>query len=183
MFVCFCRPGSCNQALSLTARFYPLPLDLTHFSKPPEPTHPNFSPSQNIFVPPSSYYQCLMSVFTFDIEMAKLYVQMFRPLVSIHMRKTERSLSGRLRELKNKRKVQLGNPKSGCVRLRELFITKFKSQFKRGFTKVVVTRAGRLREWSPEELRPYNCTRKRHHISLVQRCPNIRSHSVLLDIF
>ena len=26
----------------------------------------------------------------------------------------------------------------------ELFITKFKSQFKRSFTKVVVTRAGRL---------------------------------------
>ena len=40
-------------------------------------------------------------------------------------------------------KVQLGNPKSGHGRLRELFITMFKSQFKRGFTKVVVTRAGR----------------------------------------
>ena len=103
--------------------------------------------------------------------------------VSIHMRKTERSQSGRLRQLKNKRKVQLGNPKSGCVRLRELFITKFKSHFKRGFTKVIVTRAGRLREWSPEELRPYNCTHKRHRISLVQRRPNIRSHSVLLNIF
>ena len=41
----------------------------------------------------------------------------------------------------------------GSGRLRELFITKFKSQFKRGFTKVVVTRAGRLREWSQGELR------------------------------
>ena len=50
-------------------------------------------------------------------------------------------------------KVQLGNPKSGHGRLRELFITTFKSQFKRGFTKVVVTRAGRLREWSKAELR------------------------------
>ena len=40
--------------------------------------------------------------------------------------------------------------KSSCGRgrLRELFIAKFKSQFKRGFTKVVVTRAGRFREWS-----------------------------------
>ena len=33
-------------------------------------------------------------------------------------------LSCRLRELKNKGKVQLGNPKSGRGRLRELFITK-----------------------------------------------------------
>ena len=41
----------------------------------------------------------------------------------------------------------------GSCRLRELFITK--SQFKRGFTKVVVTRACRLREWSQRELRLY----------------------------
>ena len=33
----------------------------------------------------------------------------------------------------------------GRGRLRELFITKFKSQFKRGFTKVVVSRDDRLR--------------------------------------
>ena len=62
---------------------------------------------------------------------------------------------GRLQELKNKGKVQLGNPKSGRGRLRELFITKFNSQFKWGFAKVVVTRAGRLREWSQGELRLY----------------------------
>ena len=37
-------------------------------------------------------------------------------------------------------------------RLRELFITKIKSQFKQGFAKVVVTRAGRLQEWSEGEL-------------------------------
>ena len=35
-----------------------------------------------------------------------------------------------------------GNPKSGCGRFRELFITKF-SKFKRVFIEVVVTRAGR----------------------------------------
>ena len=46
----------------------------------------------------------------------------------------------------------MGNPKSGRGRLRELCITKFKSQFKQGFTKVVVTRAGRLQEWSQGEL-------------------------------
>ena len=38
-----------------------------------------------------------------------------------------KSLSGRLRELKNKGKVKLSNPKGGRGRLRELFITKFKS--------------------------------------------------------
>ena len=53
-------------------------------------------------------------------------------------------LSGRLRELKNKGKNQLDNTTRGRGRLRELFIRKFKSQFNRGFTVVVVTRAGRL---------------------------------------
>ena len=35
---------------------------------------------------------------------------------------------------------------TGAVAYEELFITNFTSQFKRGFTNVVVTRAGRLRE-------------------------------------
>ena len=56
---------------------------------------------------------------------------------------------------KNKAKVQLGNPKSDCGRSREWslmrFITKFKSQLKRSFTKVVVTIAGRLRESGHKE--------------------------------
>ena len=39
----------------------------------------------------------------------------------------------------------------GSGRLRELFIKEFESNFKQGFTKVVVTRAGRLREWSQGE--------------------------------
>ena len=43
----------------------------------------------------------------------------------------------------------------GSGRLQELFIIKFKSQFKWGFSKVVVIRAGRLREWSQGELRLY----------------------------
>ena len=43
----------------------------------------------------------------------------------------------------------------GSGRVRELFLTKFKSQFKRGFTQVVVTRADRYREWSQGELRLY----------------------------
>ena len=47
----------------------------------------------------------------------------------------------------------MDNPKSGRGSLRELFITNFKSQFKWGFAKVVVTRAGRLQEWSQVELR------------------------------
>ena len=50
-------------------------------------------------------------------------------------------------------KTRKSNPKSGPGRLRErsltrLLITKCShSSFRRGFTKVVVTRAGRLREW------------------------------------
>ena len=42
---------------------------------------------------------------------------------------------GRLRELKNKRKVQLGNPRTSRGRLRELFITKFKFRVQTGFHK------------------------------------------------
>ena len=58
----------------------------------------------------------------------------------------------------------MGNPKigRGClrelVRLLLLFITKYKSQFKRGFTKAVVTRAVFLREWSRGDLRLYLST-------------------------
>ena len=40
-------------------------------------------------------------------------------------------------------------------RLRELSVTEFNREFKRGFMKVVATRAGRLREWSQGELRLY----------------------------
>ena len=50
------------------------------------------------------------------------------------------------------RKIPVGY---GSGRRRELFITKFKSQFKWGFAKVVVSRAGRLQEWSQGELRLY----------------------------
>ena len=52
-------------------------------------------------------------------------------VVLVFMNKT---LSGRLQELKNKGKVQLGNSKSGHGRLLEHFITMFKSHFKQGFT-------------------------------------------------
>ena len=64
-----------------------------------------------------------MSVFISDIDTAKLYVQFFRrlaqcavSLVLIYMNKT---VSGRLQELKNKGIVHLGNSKSGRGRLRE----------------------------------------------------------------
>ena len=52
-----------------------------------------------------------------------------------------------------KKKVQLGNPKSGRGRLRELFVTKLKLQFKWGLAKGGRNyRAGRLREWLQGEL-------------------------------
>ena len=128
MFVCFCRPGSCNQALSLTARFYPLPLDLTDFSKPPEPQNQISAPLKTSSYPPSSYYQFFMSIFTPNIEEAKLYVQIFKPLaqcaLSLKSRFIRERLSGCLRELKTKRKVQLGNPKSGRGHLLERSLTR-----------------------------------------------------------
>ena len=70
--------------------------------------------------------------------------------VLVYINKT---LSGRLREFKNKGKVQLGNPKSGRGLLRErslrrLFITKFKSQTAQtGFHK-----GGRNQSWSRTRL-------------------------------
>ena len=65
------------------------------------------------------------------------------------------TLSGHLQELTNIGKFQLGNPKSGHSHqlersLTRAFHTKFKSQF--SFTKVVITRAGHLLEWSLGEL-------------------------------
>ena len=71
-----------------------------------------------------------------------------------------KTLGCHLRELKNKGKVHLGSSKSGRALLRErsltdrgVSITKFKTQFKWVIGKVAITRAGRLREWSPGELR------------------------------
>ena len=64
-----------------------------------------------------------------------------------------KTLSGRLREFKNKGKVQLGNSKSGRGLLRQrslrrLFITKFKSQTAQtGFH-----RGGRNQSWSRTRL-------------------------------
>ena len=65
--------------------------------------------------------------------------------------------SGRLRERKKKEKcswviLKVVVVAYGSAHLREPFITMFN---KRGFTMVIVTRAGRLREWSQGELRLY----------------------------
>ena len=64
----------------------------------------------------------------------------------------------------HKGKVQVGDPKSCRSRSWELFISKFKSQFKLGFAKVVVIRAGRLLEWSEGKLRLYINTYNIAHI-------------------
>ena len=70
-----------------------------------------------------------------------------------------KTLSGRLRERKNKLKekcnwviLKVIAVAYGSAHLQELFITMFN---KRGFTMVVVTRAGRLQEWSQGKLRLY----------------------------
>ena len=76
-----------------------------------------------------------------------------------------KTLSGRLRQLslKTKKKSIWVLPKVVVV---GLFITKFKSQFKRGLRKVLVSRAGRLREWSQGERRPYY--QGRRHLSYIK---------------
>ena len=58
-----------------------------------------------------------------------------------------KTLSGRLQELKNEEKVQLSNPKSGHSCLRDSFFTKFNSQFKWGKgSHKLHCRAGHLRD-------------------------------------
>ena len=47
------------------SRFYALPTDLTNFSKPLEPTHPSQTSSYSLL----HIYKCLMSVFTYDVDM------------------------------------------------------------------------------------------------------------------
>jgi len=74
-----------------------------------------------------------------------MYQSIPKPLIPPslpHPRAIPGCLSGQFQELENKGKVQLGDRKSGRGRdrLRELFITKW--QFKWGFARVVVTRAG-----------------------------------------
>ena len=91
-----------------------------------------------------------MSVFISDIDTVKLYVRyIFRPLAQCAALLKCWFIRIRVVAYESlKVEVQLGNPKSGRGRLREIFITKFKSKFQRGFTKVVETWAGRLRLWS-----------------------------------
>ena len=69
-----------------------------------------------------------MSVFISDIDTAKLYIQFFRALISavcnfIVLKYMNKTLSGRLRERKNKGKMQVGSPKSGRGRLPERSLT------------------------------------------------------------
>ena len=52
-------------------------------------------------------------------------------IVDLYEKDSEWSLSGRLRELKNKGKAQLSNPKSGCGRLRYFLITRLSHSKKR----------------------------------------------------
>ena len=68
-------------------------------------------------------------------EKSLIFLSIIQPVKSLgynftYLQTYRNTLSGHLRELKNNGKVQL----------RELFITKYESQFKRGSTKVIVTR-------------------------------------------
>ena len=65
------------------------------------------------------------------------------------------SLSGCLRELKNKGNFRKVSQSLIGWSLRRAFDSRSLSDNSNGFTTVVVTRAGRLREWSQGELRLY----------------------------
>ena len=92
-----------------------------------------------------------MRVFISDIDTAKFYIHFFRPLAQCQFHSSV-DLYPEHSEWVIPKVVGVAY---GSVLLRDLFITKFNLQFKRGVTKVVVTRAGRLREWSHGELRLY----------------------------
>ena len=66
----------------------------------------------------------------------------------------------------------------GNGRLRGVFITKFKSQFKRGLRKVLVSRAGRLRDWSQGERRLYY--QGRRHLSYIKKDVEDEKHFLTL---
>ena len=55
------------------------------------------------------------------------------------------------------------------VTYKTAFITKFKSQFKQRFMKVVVIRAGRLQEWSQGGLQLY-CRSKYNMMIIYDHC-------------
>ena len=76
--------------------------------------------------------------------------------------------------------IQLGNPKSSCGCLWELFITKFKSQFKWGLPKVVATRAGCLQKWSQGELRLYD-EQLTFSLNRILRSPTLQRITLLIS--
>ena len=75
-----------------------------------------------------------------------------------------KALSGRLKELKNKEKLQLGNPNSGHSCLRDSFFTKFNSQFKQGFAKVVINYTVELVTYEIGHKDSFNCIYYLYHV-------------------
>ena len=122
-------------------------------------------------------------LYHFWYDMAKLYIQFFRPkcpkdlyhqaistvcsfikeLIAMNIRLWAVAYGS----LKTKEQSSWVIPKvamvacgNGC--LQELFITKFKSQFNWGYTKVVANKAGRLQEWSQGEIWLYHSIPDNH---------------------
>ena len=111
-----------------------------------------------------------MSVFIFDGDTDKLCVQFFRPnhpKIFINEPLAQCAVSFKCwfiwirlwveayESLATKEKSSWVIPKVIAVAYESFSLKKFKSQFKRGFTKVVVTSARRLRVWTQGELRLY----------------------------
>ena len=93
-----------------------------------------------------------MSVFISDIDTVEIYVQFFRPTTNLNIN-ARMSRVVAYESLNTKKKSSWVIPKVVAVAC-ESFSSQRLSQILNGvFTKAVVTRASRLREWSQRELR------------------------------
>ena len=93
-----------------------------------------------------------MSVFIFDIDTVEIYVQFLRPTTNLNIN-ARMSRVVAYESLNTNKKSSWVIPKVVAV-ARESFSSQRLSQILNGvFTKAVVTRASRLREWSQREPR------------------------------
>ena len=109
-----------------------------------------------------------MSVFISDIDTVEIYVQFLRPTTNLNIN-ARLSRVVAYESLNTKKKSSWVIPKVVAV-VCESFSSQRLSQILNGvFTKAVVTRASRLREWSQEEPRLWECF-------CTSRLPGLTSH-------
>ena len=88
-----------------------------------------------------------MSVFISDIDTVEIYVQFFRPTTNLNIN-ARMSRVVAYESLNRKKKSSWVIPKVVAVACESFSSQRLSQIFKGVFTKAVVTRASRLREWS-----------------------------------